>query len=227
MACDRTIAAVRWMANSGQRPRNDWLMDYVSLAFLLAVVGFALILAELFVPSGGLIAVGCVVCFISAIWCAYRGWWESSQGLFWSFSSALLVGIPFFLLGLLRLVETTRLGDRILLAAPKQEDITPHLAELQHLQQMIGKQGRTLSMLNPGGMVSLEGERLHAFSEGMMIDSNEWVEVLEVRGARVLVRRASAPVLPPLDSPAESALRAGGGSDVADGAQLDFDLPQS
>ena len=129
-------------------------MDYVSLAFLLAVLGFALIIAELFIPSGGLITVGCIVCFVSSIWFAYRGWWASSQGLFWTFSSSLLVGIPIFLLGILRLLETTRLGDRILLAAPKSEDVTPHLAQQQRLQQMIGKKGRTLSMLNPGGMVA-------------------------------------------------------------------------
>lgn len=202
-------------------------MDYVSLAFLLAVLGFALIIAELFVPSGGLITVGCIVCFVSSIWFAYRGWWESSQGLFWTFSSSLLVGIPIFLLGLLRLIETTRLGDRILLSAPKSEDVTPHLAEQQRLQQMIGKKGRTLSMLNPGGMVLVDGERLHAFSEGMMVDPNEWVEILEVRSARVKVRRTSAPVLPPLDSPEASPAPPGRDGDVAADGQLDFDLPQS
>jgi membrane-bound ClpP family serine protease len=201
-------------------------MDYVSLAFLLAVLGFALIIAELFLPSGGLITVGCIVCFVSSIWFAYRGWWASSQGLFWTFSSSLLVGIPIFLLGLLRLVETTRLGDRILLAAPKSEDVTPHLAEQQRLQQMIGKKGRTLSMLNPGGMVMVDGERLHAFSEGMMIDPNEWVEVLEVRGARVLIRRTSAPVLPPLD-PVPPSPAADDAARLATDGQLDFDLPQS
>jgi membrane-bound serine protease (ClpP class) len=202
-------------------------MDYVSLAFLLAVIGFALIVAELFVPSGGLITVGCIVCFVSSIWFAYRGWWESSQGLFWTFSSSLLVGIPIFLLGLLRVLETTRLGDRILLAAPKTEDVTPYLAEQQRMQQMIGKKGRTLSMLNPGGLVMVDGMRLHAFSEGIMVDPNEWVEILEVRGTRVLVRRTSAPVLPPLETPGSPPASAQRDPTVASDGQLDFDLPQS
>jgi len=202
-------------------------MDYISLAFLLAVLGFALIVAELFIPSGGMITVGCIVCFVSSIWFAYRGWWESSQGLFWTFSSSLLVGIPIFLLGLLRVLETTRLGDRILLAAPKLEEVTPHRAEEQRLQQMIGKKGRTLSMLNPGGMVLVDGERLHAFSEGMMVDTNEWVEILEVRGARVMVRLTAAPVLPSLDAAGESRVATSLPADSAQGEQLDFDLPQS
>jgi membrane-bound ClpP family serine protease len=202
-------------------------MDYVSLAFLLAILGFALIIAELFVPSGGLITVGCIVCFISSIWFAYRGWWMTSQGLFWTFSSSLLVGIPIFLLGLLRVIETTRLGDRILLAAPKSEDVTPHLAEQHRLEQMVGKKGRTLSMLNPGGLVLVDNERLHAFSEGVMVDPNEWVEILEVRGARVLVRRTSAPVLPSLDPTGQLPLAADPPRDLAADGQLDFDLPQS
>jgi len=203
------------------------MMDYVSLAFLLAILGFALIIAELFVPSGGLITVGCIVSFVCSIWFAYRGWWESSQGLFWTFSSSLLVGIPIFLLGLLRVLETTRLGDRILLAAPKPEDVTPHLALEQRLQQTVGKKGRTLSMLNPGGMVMVDGERLHAFSEGVMVDPNEWVEILEVRGARVLVRRTSAPVLPPLDGAPETPPPPAAREGLAADGQLDFDLPQS
>jgi membrane-bound serine protease (ClpP class) len=202
-------------------------MDYTSLALLLAVLGFALIVAELFIPSGGLITVGCIVCFVSSIWFAYRGWWESSQGLFWTFSSSLLVGIPIFLLGVLRVLETTRLGDRILLAAPKSEDVTPHQAERHRLELMIGKKGRALSMLNPGGMVTVDGERLHAFSEGVMVAANEWVEVLEVRGARVLVRRTSAPVLPPLETTEPPSSTAAPRTDLAADEQLDFDLPQS
>ncbi len=202
-------------------------MDYASLAFLFAVLGFALILAELFLPSGGLITAGCIICFVVSMWFAYRGWWQSSQGLFWTFTSSLLVGIPIFLLGLLRLVETTRLGDRILLAAPKPHEVTPHMAEQQRMQQLVGKRGKTISMLNPGGMVLVEGQRLHAFSEGVMVDPNEWVEVLEVRGARVLVRRTSAPVLPPLDPPADAPAAPGQDANLAADAQLDFDLPQS
>ncbi|HVJ87769.1 MAG TPA: NfeD family protein [Caulifigura sp.] len=202
-------------------------MDYVSLAFLLAVLGFALIIAELFIPSGGLITVGCIVCFVASIWFAYRGWWESSQGIFWTFSSSLLVGIPIFLLGLLRLIETTRLGDRILLAAPKAEEVVPHQAEQDRLEKLVGKKGRTLSMLNPGGMVMIDGQRQHAFSEGIMIDPNEWVEVLEARGLRLLVRRTAAPVLPPLDPPGSTAPASGPEATARADDQLDFDLPQS
>lgn len=202
-------------------------MDYVSLAFLLAVLGFALILAELFIPSGGVITVGCIVCFVSSIWFAYRGWWESSQGVFWTFSTSLIVGIPIFLLLLLRVIETTPLGDRILLTAPKPEDVTPHRVEQLQLESLIGKRGRTLSMLNPGGLVNVDGQRLHAFSEGVMVDPNEWVEILEVRGARVLVRRAAAPVLPPLEIDGESVKKPVIPESAPPEGQLDFDLPQS
>ncbi len=202
-------------------------MDYISLALLLAAVGFALILAELFIPSGGLITVGCVVSFVASIWFAYRGWWETSQGLFWTFSTSLLVGIPIFLLYLLRLLETTRLGDRILLKAPRLEDVTPLRDVEERLQKLVGKKGKTISMLNPGGMVLVEGERLHAFTEGVLVDPNDWIEVLEVRGARVLVRRTSAPVLPPLDSTAGSPASPASAEPARPEGQLDFDLPQN
>jgi membrane-bound serine protease (ClpP class) len=80
-------------------------------------------------------------------------------------------------------------------------------------------------MLNPGGMVTVEGQRLHAFSEGMMIDPDDWVEVLEVRGSRVLVRRAAAPVLPPVDL-ADGTSSPPPIASLPEPTQLDFDLPQ-
>jgi membrane-bound serine protease (ClpP class) len=80
-------------------------------------------------------------------------------------------------------------------------------------------------MLNPGGMVSIDGERLHAFSEGVIIEPEEWVEVLEVRGARVLVRRSSAPAAANA-APDDDLAQADDGDDPNPPAPLDFDLPR-
>lgn len=204
-------------------------MDYVSLALILAIVGFALIVAELFIPSGGMISILCVVAFVVSLWFAYRGWWERSPAYFWTFASSLLVGIPIFVLGIFRVLESTRLGDRILLSAPSLDDVTPYQQEEQRLGALIGRKGRALTMLNPGGLVRVEGERLHAFSEGVIVDPEEWIEVLEVRGTRVLVRRTTPPdertaPAPPAatDLARDESPETGPASE-----QLDFDLPQS
>ncbi|MBX3442831.1 MAG: hypothetical protein KF774_10515 [Planctomyces sp.] len=205
-------------------------MDYITLAFLLAIVGLALIFIELFVPSGGLIAILCMVAFIASVWCAYRGWWRESPGYFWSFTGGLVMIVPAFIFGLFRILETTQLGDRILLSAPRSEDVTPYQAEQERLSALIGQRGQALGMLNPGGLVRVGDQRLHAFTEGLVIDPEEWVEIVEVRGTRVVVRRAGDPAAL-LDErrvaaeprPADELLNS---ADPSPPTQLDFELPQ-
>ena len=76
--------------------------------------------------------------------------------------------------------------------------------------------GQAQTLLNPGGMVLVEGERLHAFTEGILVEPQSPVEVLEIRGTRLLVR--------PVDRFAPSA------EEVAEGGPqiprpIDFELP--
>jgi membrane-bound ClpP family serine protease len=205
-------------------------MDYVTLAFLLAFVGFALIVCELFIPSGGMITILCVISFIVSTWLAYRGWWRTSPGYFWTFVSGLFVVIPIFVMGIFRVLENTQLGDRILLTAPSLEEVTPHRNEQQALALMVGKHGRALSMLNPGGFIKVEGERLHAFTEGIVIDPDESVEIMEVRGSRVLVRPSGpAPANPAVamsDPSSHSTIVESSPAGPSSPAQLDFDMPQ-
>ena len=43
-------------------------MDYVTLAYILIAIGVVLMMAELFIPTGG-------ICFLLAAVCAVRGSW--------------------------------------------------------------------------------------------------------------------------------------------------------
>jgi membrane-bound serine protease (ClpP class) len=196
-------------------------------AILLLVIGCGLIVAEVFIPSGGTILVLCVLAFVGAVWFAYKAWWGTSPGYFGTFIVVMVLLIPGVIIGVFRVLSNTRVGDRILLAAPDLRDVTPYQAEQAHLSQYIGRTGTTLTLLNPGGLVNVNGERLHCFSEGIMIEPGSEVEVVEVRGTRVLVRlpsRAIAASAPPAS--ANEAFLA----DAADGpeqpAPLDFDVPQ-
>jgi membrane-bound serine protease (ClpP class) len=201
-------------------------MNYELLAILLLVVGCGLIVAEVFIPSGGMILVMCVLSFVASIWCAYQAWWGESQGYFWTYLGGLVVIIPSVVVGIFRLVSETRVGDRILLAAPDLAEVTPYQAEAARLSQLIGKRGVTQTPLNPGGMVRIDGERLHAFSEGLLVDAGRTVEIIEVRGTRVLVRPVSESSDP--DAAREVAAAEPFDSSVSssDAPPLDFDVPQ-
>ncbi|MEX0585126.1 MAG: hypothetical protein WD176_00685, partial [Pirellulales bacterium] len=144
-------------------------MSYEFLAILFLVLGCGLIVAEVFIPSGGMILVLCVVSFAAAIWCAYKAWWDVSAAYFATYIAGLVLLIPALLVGIYKVLNDTRIGDRILLAAPDPDDVTPYQQEEARLSQLIGQAGTAVTPMMPGGMVSVAGERLHAYTEGLLV----------------------------------------------------------
>lgn len=199
-------------------------MNYEALALLLMVVGLALIVAEVFLPSGGLILVMCVVSFAASVWFAYKAWWGVSQGYFWIFIGALIVLIPGSVIGLFRFLESSSFGNRVLLGAPTADEVVPYQAEIMRLGKLVGKRGEALTLMTPGGMVLVEGERLHAISEGTVIEPHEAIEVVAVRGTRVVVRSAAEDEPPPSEEVAPDLALSEEEPD--EDAPLDFDLPR-
>jgi membrane-bound ClpP family serine protease len=157
-------------------------------AILLLIAGIVILTAEVFIPSGGLLGVITFLMLVVSIVFAYRAWGSSHPNVFWAFCSVLLLLVPTTLGGAFYMLPRTAFGKKVLLEAPSAEELTPFGKETDRLTKLIGRFGKTVTPLNPGGMISLDGERFHAFSEGMIVDSGQSVEVLEVRSSRLLVR---------------------------------------
>lgn len=157
-------------------------------AILLLIVGIGILTAEVFIPSGGLLGVVTFITLLISMVFAWRAWGGSHPNVFWAFCAVLLLLVPTALGAAFYMLPRTALGKRVLLEAPSTEEVTPFVKETERLAKLIGRFGKTATPLNPGGMVLLDGERLHAFSEGLIIESGRDVEVLEVRGTRLLVR---------------------------------------
>ena len=202
-------------------------MSYEFLAILFLVLGCGLIVAEVFIPSGGMILVLCVVSIVASVWCAYKAWWDVSTVYFSTYIASLILLIPALLVGVYKLLNDTRVGDRILLAAPDLDEVTPYQQEEARLMQLVGQDGTAVTPLMPSGMVSVAGERLHAYTEGLLVAQGTDIEVVGVRGTRIVVRRRTASTNG--DSVAAAADESAGeaGSDSETPAPLDFDVPQS
>lgn len=56
---------------------------------------------------------------------------------------------------------------------------------------LLGKEGRTITDLRPAGTAWLDGRPVDVVSEGMFVEKGRTVKVLEVQGMRVLVRPVS------------------------------------
>ncbi|MFO1005361.1 MAG: NfeD family protein [Planctomycetaceae bacterium] len=204
-------------------------MDSQFWAVALAMLGFALIVAEFFIPSGGVIALSCAGSFVGSVVCAHTAWYQSSPKLFWTFSLGLGVLIPSFLVFFLRTLERTSLGNNLLLPKINLKDVTPYQAEAEQLDRLIGRIGTTVTPMNLGGMVLVENERLHAISEGFMLAAGEPVEVIGVRGNHIVVKRASprAPAPPASLAASENSTSAESVDRTPDEPErLDFDVPQ-
>ncbi|MEW4487941.1 NfeD family protein [Thalassoglobus sp. JC818] len=173
-------------------------MDAQVMTFVLLLVGFLLLGLELFLPSGGVIGVMCAASFLGSAYFAYTAW-ATSHPLYWRiYLSTMVILAPITLYGIYYLLTQTAFGNRILLTAPTEDEVTPYQEEQNRLQELVGERGKALNLMTPGGLVEVNGERLHAISEDMVIESGQSIEVVGIRGTRVLVRIADA--LPPQDS---------------------------
>src|SRR4029079_1564835 len=132
--------------------------------------------------SGGLLFCVMVATLAASVFCAYAAWWKSNPQAFWGFCGFLLMMIPAGLVGAFTLLPRTKFGKRILLDAPDLDQVTPFAKESARLAKLIGRRGTTQTLLNPGGIVLIDGERLHAFTDGLMAVPGTVVEVAEVRG---------------------------------------------
>lgn len=206
-------------------------MDYDFFAILLLLVGFVLIVAEVFLPSGGMILLLCTISFVASMWCAVNAWYGTHPVAFGSYLTSLVVLIPTVIIGAFQIFPKTPFGRQII-AAPTPEEVTPHAEEREYLAGLIGRIGEAITPMMPGGLVSVDSDRLHAFTEGVMIEKGTPVEIIAVRGTRVVVREASAELLHRQESSTTSEDEfladrepTGQGDDLTE-PPLDFVVPQ-
>jgi membrane-bound serine protease (ClpP class) len=121
--------------------------------------------------------------------------WEIEGFFDWllKFGGAIIVSI-FGILVLARLLPKTGIGRRIILAPagpPGSQGLTGSGGVSTKLRSaLLGKAGRALTDLRPAGRIEVEGEPHDAVTQGDFIDEGEAIEVLEVKGNRIVVRKA-------------------------------------
>jgi membrane-bound ClpP family serine protease len=162
-------------------------MDYLTLALILFTLGVVMLLAEVLLPTGGIMVVVSLLFFgigVSIIFA--RGTpTEAVVSL-----AALAIGLP--AAGYVAVATYRRMSigaelDEGSAAAPLA---VSGLAELEALKNRTGK---TVSPMRPSGTVEFDGRRVDAMTEGVMLDAGVWVRCIEVKGGKVLVRELESP----------------------------------
>jgi membrane-bound ClpP family serine protease len=168
----------------------------LSLGYILIAAGFLLMLAELFIPTGGILSVLSAGAIIVGIILVFN--YDTSLGL--GTLLGVAVALPVFISLLLHLWPKTPLGKRFFLAAPDETATMAALPEYQEMERLRGQIGQTLSALRPSGVVDFGGRRVDCVTEGIMVEKGQTVRCVDVKGNRVIVRPVDKPNLNTLES---------------------------
>lgn len=160
-------------------------MSPLSWAVILLLIGFALGIGEVFIPSGGIIGFLSALAVITAIVMAFM---QGGPGYGLSFVAVTVVVLPIGLAIALHYWPNTPMGRRIMLHVPQGDEVLPDMQERRELKSLVGQIGQAKSLMLPGGVVVVQGRNLDAVSEGMAIEAGQHVRVIEVRGTRLVVR---------------------------------------
>jgi membrane-bound serine protease (ClpP class) len=170
-------------------------MEPLTIAYLLIALGLALLAAEVFVPSGGLLFLASSVCLIAGVVMTFV-YGDTSTGMVTLLG--VFVAVPLVATVMLYLWPRTPMGKRLIL--PDQDATLATMPVNLELENLRGRYGRARSDLRPAGVVDFEGRRVDVISEGMMVAAGSWVRCVDVKAGKVVVRPVDKPDLGALES---------------------------
>lgn len=158
----------------------DW---WLAFAIFLYFAAAALIIAEVFVPSGGLITACALACLIGGAVIFFHH--STTAGLIGL--GCAVVMIPSVLIVAYKALPKTRFGKSVTLTPSERQqgDAVPDTPELKN---MVGAVGVVRTPLRPVGMCDFSGQKLECVAESGYVDKGKKVEVIHVESTRVTVR---------------------------------------
>ena len=154
-------------------------------ATIILVIGLMFLIAELFIPSGGVLGILSAVSLLAAIAIAFSH--SVPAGLI--FLVIVVIALPISVGVGLTLWPHTYFGRKMTLPAPEPQDVDPATATDRELYALVGAVGRTLTQLHPSGLTEINGRRVDTMAEGMIIDADTLVRVIAIKGSNVVVRK--------------------------------------
>lgn len=163
-------------------------MDYLTFALLMIAVGVILLLAEILLPTGGILVVAALLFFAVGVGTiVYRGTsLEAAVAL-----GGLALGLP--AAGFVAVSAWRRLSIGRELESGIADASVARVPQIAELDALRGRVGRTASPMRPSGTVEFDGRRVDAMTEGVMLDAGVWVRCVDVKVGKVVVRRMDAP----------------------------------
>ena len=158
-------------------------MEWVVFPLFLLMACAVLLVAEVFVPSAGILTVLAIACGLGGI----SLFFQHSLVAGWIGIGIAVVLIPAVLVIAYKVFPKTPFGKAMLLAPPEdtQGDGVPDADELS---SFLGRVGRVQAVLHPVGLCDFSGRRVECVAESGYVERGKSVEVIAVQGAQLTVR---------------------------------------
>jgi len=158
---------------------GGWLL----FAVFLYVACAALIVAEVFIPSGGLLSICALACVVGGVAVFFR----ISATAGWLGIVVAVVMVPLLLVGAYKLLPKTRFGRHVLLEGPVRER-GDAISDTPELIKLLGQVGEVLTPLRPVGTCDFSGRRVECVAEAGYVQKGATVRVIRVEGTQLTVR---------------------------------------
>lgn len=155
-------------------------MKELLMPVVLQLAGVVVIIAEIFLPSGGLLSVVALGLF--------------GYSLFIVFHDISTVAGTYFVLADLFIIPILVLvGVKVLARSPAtlRETLSREkgvVSQAPELEDFMDCEGKSVTALHPGGMAMINDKRLDVVSRGEYIEKDKDIVVIEVTGNQIIVR---------------------------------------
>jgi membrane-bound serine protease (ClpP class) len=156
-----------------------WVLLVVFLFFACA----ALVVAEVFLPSGGILSVCALACVGGGVVLCFR--YSTAAG--WLSVVTAVVMIPALLVGAYKVLPRTPFGRRVILTRPERQR-GDAIADGPELARLMGQIGEVLTPLRPVGTCNIAGRRVECVAESGYVPKGKAVQVIRVEGTQLTVR---------------------------------------
>lgn len=152
----------------------------LNLPILLQLVGVIVIIAEIIIPSGGLLSLLAVGIFGYSLYIVFTGI-STAAGIV--FVTADIILIPVLVITGLKLIAKSPVTLRKELS--RAEGV---VSQSDELEKFMGLEGTALTDLHPSGVAEINGKRVDVVSRGEYIEKKSKIVVYSVRGNQIIVR---------------------------------------
>jgi membrane-bound serine protease (ClpP class) len=162
----------------------------LTYVIILLLVGIVLVILETLLPSGGILGILATACLIGAITLGFM----QSPATGWLVVLAVLICVPILVLLGLKVLPSTSIGRKMILAEYKHDKDARGRAGVddEDFESLEGKSGTTVTELRPSGIAEIEGKRYSVVSESEMMEPGVEIVVKDVEGNNIIVGRPVA-----------------------------------